>query len=313
MVPKEISNTAQAVQVAHFRDSALAMLSGNAGGFDVSDALERFEELPLSEADKNTPDYYEAAVAMIVARNKRPRRAQKLLYRLLQARLEQDEVHQFKSFQKKIQDAAAVGFSLEGLHFLSTLADMDDDVIWADTRKAVDTFAELIGDTFLNSGTLLGVTREKGPIPHDDDVDLAVVLDANSSESAAHAWIEAYKTLGQQRLVKQPKRNLGVFKHQSTTGINIDLFPAWLEDGRVFIYPHTFGVLSEHQVLPLVQCAVTGLPIPRDAEAVLTVNYGESWRIPDPSFRFPWARANRQFADFRSMLSANADEWTAVK
>ena len=52
------------------------------------------------------------------------------------------------------------------------------------------------------------------------------------------------------------------------------------------------------------------LPAPRNAEAMLAVNYGENWRIPDPNFTFSWSRARKRFA---RLLSAYASFLRARK
>ncbi len=84
--------------------------------------------------------------------------------------------------------------------------------------------------------------------------------------------------------------------------MNIDVFPAWLEGDKLYVYPHTSGELGKTDLLPLAACKTTGLPIPRDAEAMLEVNYGKGWRTPDPGFRFDWTVANKKFAAFWDAL-----------
>lgn len=86
---------------------------------------------------------------------------------------------------------------------------------------------------------------------------------------------------------------------------NIDLFPAWIAEGKLHVYPHTCGDLPRDALLPLASCPVTGLPIPAQAQSILTNNYGEGWRSPDPGFSFPWNRANRRFQHFISALGSD--------
>ena len=91
---------------------------------------------------------------------------------------------------------------------------------------------------------------------------------------------------------------------QASGGYNVDLFPAWVAKGKVHVYPHTCGDLTEDQVFPLQPCETTGLPIPKEPEAMLAVNYGEGWKHPDPGFAFNWSLANRRFAAFKSALDS---------
>ena len=58
-------------------------------------------------------------------------------------------------------------------------------------------------------------------------------------------------------------------------------------------------VAADH-VLPLETRVVAGagLRLPSHPEQLLTVNYGEDWRIPDPLFTFDWTGARSRFATF---------------
>jgi hypothetical protein len=84
----------------------------------------------------------------------------------------------------------------------------------------------------------------------------------------------------------------------------MDLFPAWLEDGRLYIWPHTFADASEADLLPLATTQQHGneLEIPQNPDRILAINYGDGWRHPDPSFRFDWVRAQQRFEQFISVV-----------
>ena len=94
----------------------------------------------------------------------------------------------------------------------------------------------------MNSGTLLGVTRDKRLIEHDDDLDLALVLKANTAAAAAKEWNELTATLRDQGIIDLKKTNSpSVLKLQGTGDLDIDLFPCWIEDGRIFVFPYSYG------------------------------------------------------------------------
>lgn len=300
IAPNE-ETTAKALMA--LRDAALAHLSGDPAAYDAGGAVDALEALDLSAAASATPLALEAFAAIVIARGRRPRRAQKPLYRLFQARLAAGEQSAYFEFADRIAAAVEHGFSLEGVTFNRPLTDVDQPLLWRDTEAALAAVAEVFGPAFLNSGTLLGAVREGRFIDHDDDVDIAVLMSAASAEEAARQWFDGIATLTARGVVeKRERRNPGMFKLNSTSGVNIDVFPAWIKEGRLYLYPHTSGELSVDDLLPLSACKTTGLPIPRNAEAMLEVNYGPGWRQPDPGFAFPWAAANRKFADFRAAL-----------
>jgi hypothetical protein len=300
----------QVARLLELRQAALLHLMGDNPDFVPLTGLAEIEAMGVSGDDPLLPDYLEATVLMIIGRGKRVPRAQKFLYRLFQKRLIDEDGKKFSDFQDILKEAGTQGVSLKGLSFFQSFATLDHEQVWSDTGAAIEKVKSLVGDAFLNSGTLLGSVREKGFIPHDDDVDIAVLLRADNAFDAGREWIEVYHTLQAEKLIsKPPRRNYGVFKLKSTTGINIDVFPAWIENDRMYVYPHTYGDLAASDVFPLAKCATTQLPIPNNPEAMLAVNYGENWQTPDPSFTFPWGPANKRFASFRDVLMADTSVW----
>src|SRR5690625_3059845 len=69
------------------------------------------------------------------------------------------------------------------------------DQLWSQVRGVLDQLDAAGHQAFVNSGTLLGLVRGDGVIANDDDVDLAVLLRSDSSESAAYEWIELRKAM----------------------------------------------------------------------------------------------------------------------
>ncbi len=168
------------------------------------------------------------------------------------------------------------------------------------------------GPSFLVSGSLLGLIREGQLLPHDDDLDIAIVLPANNAAEAAEQWNGV-----KQRLIEKGMLNEGMtatarlplLKSIRIEGVPTDLFPAWLEGEKVFVFPHTFGELDRADVLPLVPEKQFNVPIPRCPEKMLEINYGASWRTPDPNAKLDWPRWNKNYRAF--IKSKVFSDWQA--
>ena len=160
----------------------------------------------------------------------------------------------------------------------------------------------------MNSGTLLGLVRGDGIIANDDDVDLAVVLNADTAEAAACEWLELRSSLRRSDLLDNEfdARATVHTKAASPDGLMIDVFPGWISGGRLYLWPYSFGDVAADDVLPLRPIAVddtTDLHGPARTEALLAANYGEDWRTPDPLFAFDWASAKERFSHFRGLVT----------
>lgn len=186
-------------------------------------------------------------------------------------------------------------------------AHADHDEIWAHVDGLIEGIESLGYEAFLNSGTLLGVVREGGFLPHDDDVDLAVMLKSQGLTACSLEWQALFFKLYRAGLLSDEQSdNPLIYKLVTKSGIMVDLFPMWIEKGRVFIYPHTYGELSRCDVLPFRRCAVSGQKLPAQPEKMLAVNYGENWHAPDPTHRFDWAGQNEKFQHVIETVEAKA-------
>jgi len=175
----------------------------------------------------------------------------------------------------------------------------DNTKVLTDGILSVEKAMKQIGyDIFINSGTLLGVTRSGAFIPHDDDVDFGVLLHSTDAVSAAAEWIELKKTLEKNGLLKNVGWLGGILKTHKIGTFTVDFFPAWVEGGAVFVYPHTAGDLVRDDLLPLCVSDDLCLPIPNRPEKMLAVNYGPDWRTPDPLFKFNWGKHRKEFSPF---------------
>ena len=280
---------------------ALAEVATKRTGMDAQDyynELQGLKQRPLSD------DWLEAAIMLAHIARIRPSKTISNLARLRGSHARRDAVVQFDRFEAMLQEyLAPLTLTNHGYHEHS-FASTDHGPVWIQVDAHMRSLRRAGYETFLNSGTLLGVVRDNRLIDHDDDIDLAIILNATSAEEAAREWKSLKSLLVGLDLYEGEVRDMpGVYKLRPAGQIEIDLFPAWIEGDRAFVYPHTSGGLPVEAVVPLQPCALTGQAIPARPEQMLAENYGPDWHSPDPFFKFPWAAANKRFAPFLERLA----------
>ncbi|CUH64451.1 LPS biosynthesis protein [Thalassovita autumnalis] len=289
---KTLKGDHRVARIEEIRMMAFAALHGVQGPFD---AWHYYAE--LKKLRRNPPSilFNEALVATCVFGQLRPSGTVRALGTLRAQREEQGQLQEFLAFEALLGDRIPTNHGYSG----QTFDTMDHSRIWGAVGGHIEALGRMGYRCFLNSGTLLGVVRDGKLIDHDDDVDLALILQADNEADAAEEWRQLWARLGELGLdgaggLKSP----GIYKLKGQDGCEIDLFPAWVKEGRMYIYPHTYGELSADEVLPLASCKVSGRPMPAEPEKMLAVNYGPEWRQPDPYFKFPWSRAKVRFHNF---------------
>ena len=247
--------------------------------------------------------WLEAAVAWGAIGRIRPARVTGYLRKLRNRRDQMGELEAFETFHRLVNAYLSPERLTNHGFDRQTFCDLDHETVWDQVRGHFAALKKEGYEVFLNSGTLLGVVRDKKLIDHDDDIDLAIVLKAKSAAAAAIEWLEIRTTLEKLGLFDaQNFKSDPIYKLSPIGTTQIDLFPAWEEDGKFFVYPHTHATLAREDVLPLRMCELTGNTLPANPEKMLEINYGEGWRHPDPLFKFPWASANKAFAPFLKEL-----------
>ena len=220
-------------RVSEIRRLALSHLASPRDGFDVRAHLDELAVVAPNDEEQRNPIFMEAFILLIVATGRAPRRAQKTLYRLFRERAGSGQIEAHERFEMALRYAVRDESMLESLFFHRALCSLDAQSIWSDVGTTIEKLRGLVGEAFLNSGTLLGVVRDKKLIAYDDDVDLAVRLKATTAEGAAAEWKEIRANLAEIGLLSKAKiNNHGVCKLKSNGVFNIDLFPAWVSDGH---------------------------------------------------------------------------------
>ncbi len=295
---QEDQGTGQAndVRLKEIKSIALAEILTESGDFDhwkYYDELNELKRRPLATA------WLEAYVMVCVIGRIRPAKVTGFLKKLREKRDKTGQRPLFDRFAAQLKTYLHPLVLTNHGYREANFERVDHNQVWSHVGDLVEALEVEGFEVFLNSGTLLGVTREKALIGHDDDVDLAVILDAATEEDAAAEWLRLREWLDMRGLCdKDAQRAPEIHKLNSIGNVEVDLFPAWVRDGAMFVYPHTYGDLDAAEVLPLRPCEVTGHKVPKTPEKMLEINYGENWQKPDPLFKFPWASANEKFENF---------------
>lgn len=237
------------------------------------------------------------------------RRGRSVIRRLTRLRRVYDhrgEPERYERMWERVQ--GLLGDVTVGIHgYGPRLALRTADEVWPQVAAVLERLHETGHRAFVNSGTLLGLVRGDGIIDNDDDVDLAVLLHADTAEAAADEWLALRQSLRESGLlnIEFDDRATVHTKAASPDGLKMDLFPGWVSDNRLYLFPYCFGEVSADDVVPLRPIAVEGstdLAGPAHPEALLAVNYGDDWRTPDPLFAFDWASAKERFSHFRGLV-----------
>lgn len=214
------------------------------------------------------------------------------------------------AIQTAIDRLLGSGFALTG-HAISRTIDSrytaeQKGLIVRTITAVCDELAEKVGVSwFVTSGTLLGLVREGGFIKHDDDLDVAYVS-AETSEAGIldqrrriHAVLNAIPNVRAQDCAGG---HFWVFWKSPELQFMFDLFTGFVRGGCFNEYPLKPMTLAADRVLPTGQATLYGevTRVPREPEALLALNYGEGWRVPDPNFRFNFGEHN---AFYRFLLA----------
>lgn len=136
---------------------------------------------------------------------------------------------------------------------------------------------------FPAAGTLLGFVRHGGPLPHDRDVDIGVIRDADGSPDIAAILRDHPDTL-MPRGARSGDRYFGF----TLKGVAIDIFlHDRIDGGLVCGVSDVAGDIQwRFSDFTLTAATFEGMrwSIPDSAERYLAESYGETWRTPDKGF-----------------------------
>lgn len=140
-------------------------------------------------------------------------------------------------------------------------------------------------DLIVSHGTLLGIVRDGDLIENDDDFDCAYISAYTRLEDV---FAELAQIADQFRGMKLPV-SVSLTGHMKIAlgDCDYDVMPAWHDGRHFFISSYTALEIGLDRLLPLRDIRHNGMDIMavQHPDLFLSLNYGPSWKVPDPNYR----------------------------
>ncbi|HEY9477517.1 MAG TPA: LicD family protein [Microbacteriaceae bacterium] len=186
----------------------------------------------------------------------------------------------------------------------------------ASGQRLIEHLQELGYPIFVVGGTLLGAMRSGALLPHDDDMDLAWVCRETNPLDISLASMKMERELVERgyTCIRLSMAHLQItfFDAEDRTDHYIDIFTGFFMDG---LYGQPFalrGPLAPEDLEPVSTVSLNGVefPAPAKPEVWLEFAYGESWLVPDPSFKFVTPRSTkRRFENWFGVFNRSRVFW----
>ena len=146
-------------------------------------------------------------------------------------------------------------------------------------------------DAFLSFGCLLGAVREGRLIGHDSDADVSYLSAHTHPYDIARESRRAQRAMESlgYRIVRMSANDFKIWMSPASgRRVGVDVFGAYYFNDLLHIMPNVRGSLPRSALLPtsVVQLEGRDVSAPADPEQLLALLYGDSWRVPDPTFRY---------------------------
>jgi hypothetical protein len=157
---------------------------------------------------------------------------------------------------------------------------------------------------FIDAGTLLGVVRDGHFIPHDTDLDIAILMDSTLIKKFRAPKVEIARSVYFNELPMQI-----AYLDQ---GILVDFYFYYLnKKGDFFINANAECVLKlpNNLLIPLQTMEVERIgqvPIPNRVEEYLEWTYGENWRMPKEK-KSKWVKDRNNLGDLTDLEQSVLD------
>ena len=192
-----------------------------------------------------------------------------------------------KAVGEKARYLPAVIFTRHGLSI--PLSERNPETLVKNMKGFADFMEEKLGlQVFPCYGTLLGFHRDNQFMPHDDDLDLAAVVDLPDGQDpvvARNEWIARIKKAGMNCQTAGPKSlNIHVFYPGNT----MDMFFLFKRGGVLLGHMENYKIreIALNLVEPTSKLTFMDREFyaPADIEGFLKDRYGPGWVKPDPTF-----------------------------
>lgn len=184
--------------------------------------------------------------------------------------------------------------------------------------EVLTALKEAGADAFLAYGTLLGAVREGRLIGHDSDADLGYVSDHTEPVDVIRESFRLQARLSEMGFPTF-RYSGAAFKVSVREGDGalrgLDVFGGFMRDGHLILMGEIRTPFRREWVFPLGTATLEGreFPVPADTDRFLAATYGESWRKPDPAFKFLTPESTHRRLDgwFRG-IRVNRGAWDGL-
>ncbi|GGO84781.1 hypothetical protein GCM10011584_03180 [Nocardioides phosphati] len=144
---------------------------------------------------------------------------------------------------------------------------------------------------FVAYGTLLGAVRDQDFIGHDSDADIGYVSPYSEPADVIRESFDLQRSLQDMGYTVQRYSGMGLkvlVKENDGATRGLDVFGGFQREGKLYLMGEVGHPFRDEWLYPRTTAQLAGrsVPVPAEPEHLLEAMYGESWRVPDPAYKF---------------------------